>query len=144
MTVKIRLLTETAKVPTAGSDGAAGRDLYADIRKRTSIRPGAVKFIPTGISIELPPGFFGAIYPRSGLASKNGLRLANCTAVIDEDYRGEIIVALYNDSDAPQIVTKGMRIAQIVIQKYEDPEFEIVKELSNTSRGKGGFGSTGG
>lgn len=143
MTVKIKLLTETAKVPTAGSDGAAGRDLYADIRRKTTIRPGAMKFIPTGISIELPLGCFGAIYPRSGLASKSGLRLANCTAVIDEDYRGEIIVAMYNDSDIPQVVTKGMRIAQLVIQRYEEPEFEVVKELSDTNRGDNGFGSSG-
>ena len=105
MEIKIKLLTETAKIPTAGSDGAAGRDLYADIKRATRIRPGGVKLIPTGVAMEIPHGYFGAIYPRSGLAIKNGLRLSNCTAVIDEDYRGEIIVALTNDSDEPQKIT---------------------------------------
>lgn len=143
MTVKIKLLTNTAIMPTAGSDGAAGRDLYADIRRKTRIRPGAVKLIPTGVAMEIPHGCFGAIYPRSGLATKNGLRLANCTAVIDEDYRGEIIVALYNDSDEFQTVEKGMRIAQIVLQRYESAVFEQVEDLEETVRGAKGFGSTG-
>ena len=143
MEVKVKLLTNTAKMPTAGSDGAAGRDLYADIPRATRIRPGGIKLIPTGIAMEIPPGYFGAIYPRSGLAIKNGLRLSNCTAVIDEDYRGEIIVALTNDSEVPQKITRGMRIAQIVIQKYEVPEFMETDELDETDRGSGGFGSTG-
>ena len=143
MEIKIKLLTETAKIPTAGSDGAAGRDLYADIKRATRIRPGGVKLIPTGVAMEIPHGYFGAIYPRSGLAIKNGLRLSNCTAVIDEDYRGEIIVALTNDSDEPQKITRGMRVAQIVIQKYEFPEFMEADELEDTYRGSGGFGSTG-
>lgn len=143
MEIKIKLLTETAKIPTAGSDGAAGRDLYADIKRATRIRPGGVKLIPTGVAMEIPHGYFGAIYPRSGLAIKNGLRLSNCTAVIDEDYRGEIIVALTNDSDEPQKITRGMRVAQIVIQKYEFPEFMETDELEDTYRGSGGFGSTG-
>ena len=143
MTVKIKLLTDTAKVPTAGSDGAAGRDLYADIRRKVTIRPGGVKLVPTGVSMEIPVGCFGAIYPRSGLSVKNGLRLANCAAVIDEDYRGEIIVALYNDSEETQTITKGMRIAQIVIQRYEPAEFEVTDSLDDTDRGSGGFGSTG-
>lgn len=143
MEIKIKLLTETAKIPTAGSDGAAGRDLYADIKRATRIRPGGVKLIPTGVTMEIPHGYFGAIYPRSGLAIKNGLRLSNCTAVIDEDYRGEIIVALTNDSDEPQKITRGMRVAQIVIQKYEFPEFMEADELEDTYRGSGGFGSTG-
>ena len=143
MEIKIKLLTETAKIPTAGSDGAAGRDLYADIKRATRIRPGGVKLIPTGVAMEIPHGYFGAIYPKSGLATKNGLRLSNCTAVIDEDYRGEIIVALTNDSDEPQKITRGMRVAQIVIQKYEFPEFMEADELEDTYRGSGGFGSTG-
>ena len=143
MEIKIKLLTETAKIPTAGSDGAAGRDLYADIKRATRIRPGGVKLVPTGVAMEIPHGYFGAIYPRSGLAIKNGLRLSNCTAVIDEDYRGEIIVALTNDSDEPQKITRGMRVAQIVIQKYEFPEFMEADELEDTYRGSGGFGSTG-
>ena len=143
MEIKIKLLTETAKIPTAGSDGAAGRDLYADIKRATRIRPGGVKLIPTGVAMEIPHGYFGAIYPRSGLAIKSGVRLSNCTAVIDEDYRGEIIVALTNDSDEPQKITRGMRVAQIVIQKYEFPEFMEADELEDTYRGSGGFGSTG-
>ena len=143
MEIKIKLLTETAKIPTAGSDGAAGRDLYADIKRATRIRPGGIKLIPTGVAMEIPHGYFGAIYPKSGLATKNGLRLSNCTAVIDEDYRGEIIVALTNDSDEPQKITRGMRVAQIVIQKYEFPEFMEADELEDTYRGSGGFGSTG-
>lgn len=143
MTIKIKLLTDTAKAPTAGSSGAAGRDLYADIKRKIAIRPGGLKLIPTGVAMEIPQGCFGAIYPRSGLAIKKGLRLANCTAVIDEDYRGEIVVALMNDSDETQVIMPGMRIAQIVIQRYESVEFEEVDELSNTERGEGGLGSTG-
>ena len=143
LNINIKLLSNTAKIPTAGSDGAAGRDLYADIPRVIKIRPGAVKLIPTGIAMEIPNGYFGAIYPRSGLAVKNGLRLANCTAIIDEDYRGEIFVALINDSDEIQKIERGMRIAQIVIQKYEFPEFMEEGELTNTVRGVNGLGSTG-
>ena len=139
MEIKIKFLSDTAKMPTAGSDGAAGRDLYADIPRATRIRPGGIKLVPTGIAMEIPHGYFGAIYPISGLAIKNGIRLSNCTAVIDEDYRGEIVVALTNDSDEPQKITRGMRVAQIVIQKYEFPEFMEVVELDETDRGSGGF-----
>lgn len=144
MEIKIKLLTETAKIPTAGSDGAAGRDLYADIKRKTAIRPGGIKLIPTGVSMEIPEGCFGAVYPRSGLAIKNGLRLANCTGIIDCDYRGEIIVALHNDSEETQTITKGMRIAQIIIQRYEDVDFEVVEDLNWSERGFNRFGSTGG
>lgn len=144
MEIKIKKLTKTAKVPYTGTPGSAGRDLYADIASEVIIDPGHVKLIPTGIAIEIPPGYFGAVYPRSGLAFKQGLRLANCTAVIDEDYRGNIIVALYNDSDDAQVIFPGMRIAQIVFQKYEDPDFDVVEDLNWSERGFNGFGSTGG
>ena len=105
--------------------------------------PGTTMKIGTGIAAEIPEGYFGAVFARSGLATKKGLRPANCVGVIDSDYRGEIIVALHNDSKEPQTIQAYERIAQIVILPYLDVSFEIVDELSDTERGEGGFGSTG-
>lgn len=139
--MKIKLLTDTARVPTRGSAGAAGYDLYAD--GAYDIAPGGMVKVSTGIATEIPEGMFGAIYPRSGIATKQGLRLANCVAVIDSDYRGEWLVPLYNDSDEMQSVEPGTRIAQVIFQSYNKTEFDVVDELSSSARGAGGFGSTG-
>lgn len=141
--IKFVKLSENAHVPTRGSKYAAGHDLSAAINSNVTIFPHQTIKIPTGLAIELPENTFGAIYARSGIASREGLRPANCTGVIDSDYRGEIIVALHNDSDTARIVEPGERIAQIVVQPYVSVEFEEVTSLSETERGDGGFGSTG-
>ena len=142
--LKIKLLTENAVVPTVGSKNAAGLDLYAYIEEGDIIVESftTVK-INTGIAVEIPDGYFGGVYARSGLATKQGLRPSNCVGVIDSDYRGEVMVALYNDSDKPRTVVNGDRIAQLIIQPYLNAEIDIVDELSETDRGNGGFGSTG-
>lgn len=140
--MKIKLVSPNAVVPTYGSKCAAGMDLYSS--DTYSIAPGETVLVHTGISMEIPDRYFGAIYPRSGLATKRGLRLANCVGVVDSDYRGEIMVALYNDSTETQSVELRDRIAQMVIQPYERPQvFDVVNELSDTERGSGGFGHTG-
>lgn len=146
MKVNIKKLNSKANIPTYGSTEAAGLDLYAIIENETSslfIPSSATVKINTGIAIEIPKGYFGAIYARSGLSIKNGLRPANCVGVIDNDYRGEIIVALHNDSSEDYIINNGDRIAQIVITPYLTIEPNEVAELSDTERGEGGFGSTG-
>lgn len=142
--LKIKLLTENAVVPTVGSKNAAGLDLYAYIEEGDIIvEPFTTVKINTGIAVEIPDGYFGGVYARSGLATKQGLRPSNCVGVIDSDYRGEVMVALYNDSDKPRAVVNGDRIAQLIIQPYLNAEIDIVDELSETDRGNGGFGSTG-
>ena len=143
MTAKIKCLREGAHLPTRGSEKSAGFDLYACVDEDFWIAPGTVAKIGTGLAITPPEGYFGAIFARSGLATKQGLRPANCVGVCDEDYTGEYIVALYNDSDEPQHVTPGTRIAQLVFLPYVDIYFETVKELEETERGDGGFGHTG-
>ena len=137
-------LTNDAIEPTHGSAAAAGYDLYSTFTPQQAmvLAHSTVK-IGTGIAVELPEGTFGAIFARSGLATKQGLRPANCVGVIDSDYRGEIIVALHNDTDSTQVITAGDRIAQLVVLPYLPVKFEEVSELSNTDRGEGGFGSTG-
>jgi dUTP pyrophosphatase len=141
--IKIKLLNENAKVPTRGSEKAAGYDLHAATTKPIEIGAHNVEKIGTGISIELPENTFGAIFARSGLATKKGLRPANCVGVIDSDYRGECIVALRNDTDEEMIIEAGERIAQLVIMPFIPVDFTVVDELSDTERGDGGFGSTG-
>lgn len=146
MKVNIKKLNSKANIPTYGSTEAAGLDLYAIIENETSslfIPSSATVKINTGIAIEIPKGYFGAIYARSGLSIKNGLRPANCVGIIDSDYRGEIIVALHNDSSGDYIINNGDRIAQIVITPYLTIEPNEVTKLSDTERGEGGFGSTG-
>ena len=139
--MKIKLLSDKAMIPYRGSEEAAGYDLYSI--DSVDINPGECKLISTGIAIQLPSGYFGAIFPRSGTAVKRGLRLANCVGVIDSDYRGEIKVPLYNDSQEVQPVEQGERIAQLIILPYATVSFEIVDELTDTIRGNGGFNSTG-
>ena len=145
--VKIKLLTETAQLPTKGSVNAAGYDLYADFMPENgeflTIGPHETVKIPTGIAIEVPNGWFGGVFPRSGISAKRGLRPANCVGVIDADYRGEIFVALHNDTDKNQYVTPGERIAQLIMIPFGNIEWQITEDLSSTERGTGGFGSTG-
>lgn len=139
--INVKKLNNDAIIPTKGTKFSAGYDLYAN--ESVQINPGDVQKIRTGLAIEIPTGYFGAVYARSGLATKQGLRPANCVGVIDSDYRGELIVALFNDSTVSREVNKGDRIAQIVITPYFPFEFNEVDELSDTERGEGGFGSTG-
>lgn len=138
-------LSSTAQAPVHGSEYAAGYDLHADLGDSSMvlIHPGCVKKISTGIAIALPDNTFGAIYARSGLATKKGLAPANKVGVIDSDYRGPVIVALRNESNEPQIIEHGERIAQIVVQPYVPVEYNEVESIGTTARGEGGFGSTG-
>ena len=141
--IKIKKLTDTAKTPTRGSEHAAGYDMYADVKEDVQIKPHETVKIGTGLAMEVPDGYFGAIFARSGLASKEGLRPANCVGVCDSDYRGEYIVAIHNDSEETRTITAGERIAQLVVMPYLPVTFDEVAELTDTNRGEGGFGSTG-
>ena len=136
-------LNEFAKEPTRGSEYAAGYDLYAATDTEIMIQPHETVKVGTGLAMEIPEGTFGAIFARSGLATKQGLRPANCVGVVDADYRGEVIVAVHNDSNETQTIQAGDRIAQLVIMPFTPITFEEVNELSETIRGEGGFGSTG-
>lgn len=139
----VRKLKDSAILPTYGSAEAAGADLYACLDAPVTIAPGASVFVPTGLAMEIPKGYVGLIYARSGLACKRGLAPANKVGVIDSDYRGEFIVVLHNHGDAPQKIDHGERIAQLVISPVFTPGFQEVTELSDTQRSAGGFGSTG-
>ncbi len=143
MNIDILTLSDSAKLPERGSDMAAGYDLFADITEDIIIDPHTTAMIGTGLAVAIPEGYFGGIYARSGLSSKEGLRPANCTGVVDADYRGEIKVALHNDSDFERTITPGQKIAQMVIMPFLSVEFQQVEQLDNTERGEGGFGSTG-
>ena len=144
MKVKIKKLNEKAIIPAYGSEFAAGADLYACIDGEITVNPQETAVIPTGVALELPAGYAGLIYARSGLATKKGLAPANKVGVVDCDYRGEVKVSLHNHSLQPQTVSAGERIAQLVITPYITAEFVLSDELSQTARGAGGFGSTGG
>lgn len=141
--VNIKKLNPNATVPTYGSAYSAGADLYACIEEDIVIEPHKTVLIKTGLSIEIPEGYAGLIYARSGLASKKGLAPANKVGVVDADYRGEVMVALHNHSETSAVVENGERVAQLVITPFLKAEFNIVDELSDTVRGAGGFGSTG-
>ncbi len=141
--MKIKKLTPTAIVPTKGTAGAACWDMYADVVVPTIIEPGQSKLISTGVAMAIPAGKVGLLFPRSGLAAKQNIRLANCVGVIDSDYRGEVKAALYNDGSKPFLVEGGMRIAQLMIVDCDTTEFDVVDDLDETERGEGGFGSTG-
>ena len=143
MLANIKKLNPNATLPTQGSAEAAGWDLYACIDEPVYIGPHRTEKIGTGLAFELPQYTFGGIFPRSGLATKKGLRPANTPGVCDSDYRGEYIVALHNDSETVQIVEPGDRIAQLIILPYVPVVFNEVEELNETERGAGGFGSTG-
>lgn len=157
-TVKIVRIAPDVVMPTKAHDTDAGFDLYAYCPDATfyswesgcqlnvkgvKVRPNETYKFHTGIKLAIPDGYWGGIYARSGLATKCGLRPANCVGVIDSSYRGEIIVAIHNDSNETQLVHNGDRIAQLVIQKVEPTVFEEVSELDETSRGESGFGGSG-
>lgn len=141
--VKVKKLRDNAILPTYGSKYAAGADLYACMDAPVVIRPHETVMIGTGLAMELPEGYAGLIYPRSGIASKRGLAPANKVGVVDPDYRGEFMVAMHNHSDSPASVEPGERIVQLVITPFLTADFEEADELSGTVRGAGGFGSTG-
>lgn len=143
MKIQVKKLRVDASLPTSGSRYAAGYDLYACMDAPVEIAPHTTAKIGTGLSIAVPEGYFGAIFARSGLATKQGLRPANCVGVCDSDYRGEYIIAVHNDGDIPQTINPGDRIAQLVVLPYLALDFEEVNELDTTERGAGGFGSTG-
>lgn len=142
-TISVKKLRSGALLPTFGSPEAAGADLYACLDNDVTIGPGETAFIPTGLAMELPVGFVGLIYARSGMACKRGLAPANKVGVIDSDYRGEFIVALYNHSAESRTVAHGERIAQLVVTPVLRPIYQEAEDLSYTQRGQGGFGSTG-
>ncbi len=141
--IHVKKLRTNAILPVYGSDGAAGADLHACLDECVVIKPGETAFIPTGLSMEIPKGYAGLIYARSGLACKRGLAPANKVGVIDSDYRGEFIVALYNQGSEDQVVHPAERIAQLLITPVFTPSYLEVEELSDTQRAAGGFGSTG-
>ena len=143
MKVNIKKLDEKAMLPTYGTEFSAGADLYALTDGEIVIEPAQTVLIHTGISLEVPEGYAGLIYARSGLASKKGLAPANKVGVVDADYRGEVMVALHNHSNETRTISNGERIAQLVIAPFLKAEFNLVDELSDTVRGQGGFGSTG-
>lgn len=142
-TIRVKKLHPAAKLPTYGSAEAAGADLYACLDKTVTVLPGESVFVPTGIAMEVPVGFAGLIYARSGLACKRGLAPANKVGVVDSDYRGQIVVVLHNHGSQPQTIENGERIAQMIITPVWTPPYEEAEELSGSERGAGGFGSTG-
>ena len=143
MIIRFKKLRDQATVPTYGSASAAGADLYSAEDSDITVAPGETVLIHTGVALEIPEGYVGLIFARSGLATKRGLAPANKVGVIDADYRGEIMVSLYNQSDIDQTVLRGERVAQLAIVPFLRAEFEETNDLSATVRGEGGFGSTG-
>lgn len=142
-TVSVKKLHPNAILPTYGTAEAAGADLYACLDEPVTAQPGQTVWIPTGLAMEIPQGYAGLVYARSGMACKRGLAPANKVGVIDSDYRGPVTVVLHNHGTEPQTVAQGDRIAQLVITPVLAPAFAEVEELTDTSRGQGGFGSTG-
>ena len=143
MEIKIKRLNERAKIPTFGTEFSAGADLYCAEEHEISVCSGQKCSIGTGISMEIPEGYVGLVFARSGLACKNGLRLCNSVGVIDADYRGEIKVVLHNDSEYVREIKPGERVAQMIVMPYPKVSFIEVEELSDTIRGESGFGGTG-
>ncbi len=141
--IKVKRLDENAKLPYCGSQDAAMWDLYANVDKNTYIWPHHTQMIGTGLAMEIPKDYWGGIFPRSGIASKKSLRPANCIGVIDPDYRGQIKVAIHNDSDSMKKIEPYERIAQFALLPKYTLTFEEVEELNKTARGEGGFGSSG-
>lgn len=141
--IHVKRLHPDAKLPTYGSEQAAGADLYACLEEPVTIEPGKTVPIPTGIALEVPVGCAGLVYARSGMACKRGLAPANKVGVIDSDYRGQVLVMLHNHGTEAQTIAPGDRVAQLVITPVITPPYEAVDELDDTARGEGGFGSTG-
>lgn len=143
MHINVKKLNENAVLPTYGSANAAGADIYACLDAPLTIAPHETVMVHTGLAMEIPEGYAGLIYARSGLACKRNLAPANKVGVVDSDYRGEFMIALHNHGTAPQTIEPKERIAQLVITPYIVGQFEVVDELDTTERGAGGFGSTG-
>lgn len=143
MKINIKKLNDNAKIPTYGTDYSAGCDLYACTNESIVIKPNETVLVHTGISMEIPVNYGGFIYARSSLATKRGLAPANKVGVVDSDYRGEIMVSLYNQSSVEQVIEPDERIAQLVIAPFLKVDFNEVSDLNDTKRGTGGFGSTG-
>ena len=141
--VRVKKLRENAKLPVYGTAYSAGADLCACLDAPVTLMPGETRLIPIGISMEIPEGYAGLVFPRSGLASKRDLAPANKVGVIDSDYRGEFFVPLHNHGAQPQTVAHGERIAQMILMPYLTAQFVETQTLSDTERGAGGFGSTG-
>lgn len=141
--IRIKKLNENAIIPTYGTEFSAGADLYALPGESITIEPHKTVMIHTGLAMEIPEGYAGLIFARSGLASKKGLAPANKVGVVDPDYRGEFMVALHNHTDEEKTVDGGERVAQLVIVPFLKADFSVCDELSDTVRGAGGFGSTG-
>ena len=145
--VKVKLLPlEHAvglQLPTYATEQSAGMDLSAALEEAIELGAGDRSLIPTGLSIALPPGYEAQIRPRSGLAIKHGVTVLNSPGTIDADYRGEIKVVLINHGKEPFTIERGMRIAQMVVERYETVGWEVVDSLEESTRGAGGFGSTG-
>ena len=142
-TIRVKKLRENATLPTYGSQWAAGADLYACLETAVTIEPHQTVMIPTGLALEVPVGCAGLIYARSSMGAKRGLAPANKVGVIDSDYRGEVMVALHNHGQEDQVIQPNERIAQLLITPVFTPGFVEVDDLSDTTRGDGGFGSTG-
>jgi len=141
--IKVQLLRDGAQAPEFMSASAAGADLRACLDSPVMLNPGKRTLVPTGIALEIPPGYEGQIRPRSGLAIKHGVTLVNTPGTIDADYRGEVKIIMINLGDEPFQISNGDRIAQMLISKVEQPIYQIVKGLSETPRSSGGFGSSG-
>ena len=141
--IRVKKVHPNATIPTYGSAEAAGADLYACLEETVVIQPGEVFWVPTGIALEVPKGCAGLIYARSSLGTKRGLAPANKVGVVDSDYRGEVKIVLFNHSKEPQTLEPHERVAQLIITPVLTPAYEEVEALSDTSRGVGGFGSTG-
>ena len=141
--IKVRILRAGATLPTYGTEFSAGADLYACLEEPVTIAPGQTVKIPTGIAMELPAGTVGLIYARSSLGTKKGLAPANKVGVVDSDYRGEFLVFLHNHGSQPQTICSGDRVAQLLVTPVFTPGFVEADALSDTTRGAGGFGSTG-
>ncbi|MBO4432561.1 MAG: dUTP diphosphatase [Clostridia bacterium] len=143
MTLNFIKLDPDAIVPTYGTQFAAGADLYALPKGDILIKAGETTLIHTGIALQIPEGYAGFIFARSGIATKRGLAPANKVGVIDSDYRGEIMVSIHNHSAESQTIASGERVAQLVIMPYVSAEFTECQTLEKTDRAEGGFGSTG-
>lgn len=143
MLIHVKKLRPNAVIPTRGSEFAAGYDLYACLDEPLVIPAGETRRVPTGIAVEIPQGYAGLVYARSGLATRKGLAPANKVGVCDSDYRGEYLIFLHNHSREDAQIQPGERVAQLVVTPFLEVEFEEAEELSQTQRGAGGFGSTG-
>lgn len=143
MIIKMKRVNDLAVAPVRGSSHAAGYDLFAAIPERLVVEPHTTVKVDTGLQFELPEGYFAGIFARSGIATREGLRPANCVGVCDSDYRGNYIVSIHNDSDTARVIMPGEKIAQMIVMPYLSLEFEEADILSGTERGSGGFGSTG-